>query len=336
MPEVSIIVPVYNTEPYLRQCLDSVLEQSFSDFELILVDDGSTDSSGAICDGYAAKDCRIRVIHQENAGQGRARNVAMDQAAGKYLIFLDSDDYWLPDTLETLVSEAERNQTQVLVFGAVPFWDGMEEPENHPVYRHTVQDGVVKSGPESLKTALDAKEYYTQPCQRFYLLRHIRENELRFDEGCIHEDVTFSLLAYLLAGRVACIGERFYQRRYRPGSTMTGRSIRSSAHGYRVALDSLLDAYDNRVLSPLGKEQLKRYIAIHVRTICDLYNAAIRQQQNSWQTARWIQKDVRQSMKRVRALPGLSHSLRLATYSLFLNRFVSKVRRKLKRLAPTV
>lgn len=329
MPKISIIVPVYKVEPWLRQCVDSVLAQSFTDFELILVDDGSPDACGAICDAYAARDGRIHVIHQENAGQGKARNVGMDQAAGKYLIFLDSDDYWLPSTLETLYAEAEKNQTQVLAFGAQPFWDGMEEPENHPLYQHTVQNGVVKSGPESLKIALDAGEYCTQPCLRFYLMRYIRKTGLRFDEGIIHEDERFSFLAYLFAERVECIGDQLYQRRYRPNSTMTGKSFQSSSHGYRVALDGLLDAYDNCTLSPLGKEQLEKYIVRSVRTICKLYKAAIEQQQNSWQTARWIQKDGRKALKRVRTQPNLPCTIRLATYSLFLSWFVYEAKGKL-------
>ena len=107
MPEISVIVPVYKVEPYLRRCVDSVLAQTYGGFELILVDDGSPDNCGAICDRYATRDDRIRVIHQENAGQGKARNVGMDQAVGKYIIFLDSDDYWLPATLKTLYAEAD-------------------------------------------------------------------------------------------------------------------------------------------------------------------------------------------------------------------------------------
>ena len=330
-PEISVIVPVYNVEPYLRQSVDSVLAQSFSDFELILIDDGSTDSCGAICDAYAALDDRIRVIHQENRGQGYARNVGMDQAGGKYIIFLDGDDYWLPPTLDALFAEAEQNQTEVLAFGAIPFWDGMEEPESHSSYRHTVQNGAVKSGPESLKTVLDADEYYESPCLRFYLLEYLRKTGLHFDEGIIHEDVRFSFLAYLLSDRVECIGERFYQRRYRPGSTMTGKSIQSSIHGYRVAVDGLLDAYDNLALSPLGKEQLVRYIAIRVREICSLYQAAI--EQNAWRTARGCQKDVRQTLKRAQALPCLPCSIRLATYSLFFYTVVRMIVGKLRRLA---
>ena len=92
MPKISVIVPVYKVEKYINQCIDSILAQTFSDFELILVDDGSPDKCGEICDEYANKDPRIHVIHQENAGQGKARNVGMDQAVGKYIIFLDSDD----------------------------------------------------------------------------------------------------------------------------------------------------------------------------------------------------------------------------------------------------
>lgn len=200
MPIISVIVPVYQVEPWLCQCVESVLEQTFADFELILIDDGSPDSCGAICDEYAEKDSRVRVIHQENAGLGKARNVGMDQAVGKYLIFLDSDDYWLPATLETLYAEAERNQTQVLLFGAKRFWDGMEAPQHakqdwRPIH---VQNGVVKTGPESLKISLDNHEFFPEPWHKFYLLSYLRSNGFHFDEGIIHEDVVFSFFLIFL------------------------------------------------------------------------------------------------------------------------------------------
>ena len=332
MPEISVVVPVYKVEPYLRQCVDSVLVQTFADFELILVDDGSPDNCGAICDEYAVRDSRIRVIHQENAGQGKARNVGMDQAVGKYIIFLDSDDYWLPSALETLYSEAERNQTQVLAFGAIVSWEGIEKPEGYPVYRHTVLNGIIKTGPESLKEALNAREYYVQPWSRFYLLGYVRENGFHFDEGVIFEDLKFSFLSYLYAERVECIDAQLYMYRKRTGSTLHSRTILSTARGNLAALDGLLHAYECHPLSPLGKELLERFIKSRIQLICILYEEA--QKQSEWRTARWIRKDAKQILKGTRALPSLPRSLRLATYSLFLYRVARKAVKTVKRFAP--
>lgn len=101
---VSIIIPVYNTEPYLPACLDSILSQSFTDFEVLLVDDGSTDGSGAVCEAYAAKDSRIRVFHKENGGVSSARNLGLDHAVGEWVYFADSDDELLPEGLQILVN----------------------------------------------------------------------------------------------------------------------------------------------------------------------------------------------------------------------------------------
>ena len=100
---LSVIVPVYNTEPYLSRCIESILNQGSINFELLLIDDGSTDSSGAICDSYAEKDTRIRVFHKENGGVSSARNLGIDNAQGEWLYFVDSDDELLPNGLRTLV-----------------------------------------------------------------------------------------------------------------------------------------------------------------------------------------------------------------------------------------
>ena len=104
MPKISVIVPVYKVEPYLHECVDSILAQTFTDFELILVDDGSSDNCGKICDEYAAKDSRIRVIHQENRGVSAARNAALDAAKGEFIAFIDSDDVVNVYYLEVLLS----------------------------------------------------------------------------------------------------------------------------------------------------------------------------------------------------------------------------------------
>ena len=114
-PAVSIIVPVYNAESTLDRCIGSILRQSCADFELLLVDDGSRDSSGAICDGYAAKDARIRVFHKENGGVSAARNLALREAKGKYLQFLDSDDWAAPDATLLLLRAAEEHGADMVI-----------------------------------------------------------------------------------------------------------------------------------------------------------------------------------------------------------------------------
>lgn len=117
MPEISVIVPVYNTGRFLNRCVDSILAQTFSDLELFLVDDGSTDLSGKICDEYAAKDSRVRVIHQENQGQSVARNQAISQMEGNWVHFVDSDDWIHPQMLEYLYRAAMELHTDISVCG---------------------------------------------------------------------------------------------------------------------------------------------------------------------------------------------------------------------------
>lgn len=129
MAYLSIIIPVYNAEKYLHNCMDSILAQTFEDFEVILVNDGSTDSSGALCDKYAQKDSRIKVIHQENQGQAVARNHALDIVTGEYIGFVDSDDYIHPRMYEVLIQNAQECNAQISIGGYRTVFDfeSMEE-----------------------------------------------------------------------------------------------------------------------------------------------------------------------------------------------------------------
>ena len=114
MPEISIIVPVYNAEKYLERCLNSLLHQSFSDFELLLIDDGSTDMSSQICDQYAKVDERVKIFHQANAGAGAARNSGLDHACGKYIMFVDSDDYVSADFFKIMYEWIEKLKCDIV------------------------------------------------------------------------------------------------------------------------------------------------------------------------------------------------------------------------------
>ena len=116
-PLISVVVPVYNVERYLDDCIESIRNQSYTNLEILLVDDGSTDSCSQMCDAWAEKDGRIRVIHKENAGLGMARNTGIQQAAGKYICFFDSDDYVAPDILSHACAAAEEHSSDVVLFG---------------------------------------------------------------------------------------------------------------------------------------------------------------------------------------------------------------------------
>ena len=114
-PLISVIVPVYNTEKYLDQCIQSVLVQTYTNWELLLIDDGSTDSSGAICDKYAAEDNRIKVVHKPNTGVSDSKNIALDMAKGEYIMFLDSDDYWcINDCIAQLYAKSQELRADIV------------------------------------------------------------------------------------------------------------------------------------------------------------------------------------------------------------------------------
>ena len=124
---VTVVVPVYNTAAYLDRCVESLLGQSYGDLEILLIDDGSTDESPSLCDAWAARDRRIRVIHKENAGLGMARNTGIEAATGKAICFVDSDDHLLPQTIELAYGKLLREQVQAVIFGMVWEKEGKKE-----------------------------------------------------------------------------------------------------------------------------------------------------------------------------------------------------------------
>ena len=328
---ISIVIPVFNVEAYLHECLDSVVNQTYTNLEIILVDDGSTDLSGAICDEYAIKDERIRVIHKSNKGQGHSRNLGMNAAHGEYLIFLDSDDYWELNLIQTLRRIAKQDSVQVLAFSAESFWEGVECPGNGQNYDHQVQNGVIRTGPESMRIALEHHEYYTSPVLRFYYLPYLKKLGIRFDEGYIHEDESFSFLTYLFAERVECIGNRLYKRRFREGSTMTAKTQLKSAKGYADAVSTLLSYFQDRRLSKMERYLLGRYLNFLIGQINSLYDetipAGVFSRKSISPVSEEIASAVKDTLKQSRILGiFLSSTYRISTYSLYLAYCTRKVK----------
>ena len=188
-PIISIIVPIYNVGKYLPKCIESILNQTFKNFELILVNDGSTDNSGVVCDDYAKKDTRIKIIHKSNGGVSSARNAGLYVAKGKYIGFVDPDDYIDKDMFEVLYKLCEQNNADIAICKNCREINGVIDRKNEEVYIKEL------SNTEAVKEAFKANLYrfalWNKLCRRKCFI------DISFPEGRIHEDlsVTYRILS---------------------------------------------------------------------------------------------------------------------------------------------
>ena len=272
MPKLSVIVPVYNTEKYLRECIDSILAQTFTDFELILVDDGSTDGSGAICDEYAAKDPRIRVIHQENGGVTRARKNGALLSKGDYLTYVDSDDWIDLDGYRNMMSHIEKHRADIGIFAMTV------EKKQPVVISNQIALGFFSK--EMLLTAVYPYMLfdYSQNCSGVImsLCNKIIRRELLMnaitvipDSLTYGEDAISGYLCMLNASSAYICNEPFYHYRDNPASISYAdstimkkrvldldREMRSLLSGYGIDLSSQINGHIARHTVELVRRDL--------------------------------------------------------------------------------
>lgn len=266
----SVVVPVFNVERYLGECLDSLLGQSFGDFEVICVNDGSTDSSRQILAEFAQGDPRVRIIDRVNGGLSAARNTGLDAATGKYAYFLDSDDALKPDALSQIHSLMEAKRLDYLAFSTDVFFD--DPAADTPVERERAESyyappsgltGRVMSG-RDLMLAQFGESYHCVTVQ----LRAFRRGSLdsrtcRFPEGLIHEDNYFTPVALLLASRAMLISDRLYRRRVRAGSIMTASGAeRRHAEGYAGVIRRLNEVLAVKDPALLSDPHMRGFMAL--------------------------------------------------------------------------
>ena len=234
MAEVSVIVPVYQVEQYLRQCLDSILKQTFIDFELILVDDGSKDNSGKICDEYALKDNRVRVIHQVNKGLSDARNTGMNQMSGKYFMFVDSDDYISELMVEKLYEKAEETGADIVCCNFEYFWKNNEKASYS-----TKQRSEVLSSSEIFNHRKNERNYgfWTVAWNKLYRTKSM--HSFQFRSGKIHEDEFWANDIYQKDLKVVTIEDSLYYYRQRHNSIIGVKNIKKEF--------DLIEAYQERI-----------------------------------------------------------------------------------------
>lgn len=234
-PFFSIIVPVYKVEQYLDCCIQSIICQSFQDFELILVDDGSPDRSSVICDEWSTKDNRIKVIHKENGGASDARNRGLDLAMGEYVLFIDSDDYWCDNCLlQDIYVRIQKYNEDIVLFGnKIIYEDGTEEVtrSNYNIDLLSLHNKSV-----SLDCLMDSNNFPGGPCIYAVSKALIEEHNLRFKLGVTAEDYEWIIACIMASKTIGAIEGVQYAYVKRPGSVTTQVKF-SAIQGVKNAFD---------------------------------------------------------------------------------------------------
>lgn len=215
--KVSIVIPVYNVEKHIERCLDSVLAQTYKNISVIIIDDGSTDSSGAICDSYAEKEERIRVFHTENRGLCNARNAGLDKIKGDYVIFVDSDDYLAPDTIEFLLDRLHKYDADISAGG----YDCVDEEGNStPREKTSFDDGAITTDEYWRLFYTDVRTYYVVVWAKLYKGSLWKSVRFPTKRGLYHEDefVTHQILDQ--CETIALSNKTIYHYLQRQGSIM--------------------------------------------------------------------------------------------------------------------
>lgn len=241
MAEVSIIVPVYQVENYIRQCVDSILAQTFADFELILVDDGSKDRSGEICDEYAGMDERVKVIHKENRGAAYARNMGMDQMSGKYFMFIDSDDYIASTMVEYLYKSILSEDADIAACNFLYYFENDREKE----FSTNIKPEIL-SGSEIFYIRKNERNYgyWTVVWNKLY--KKDVFGSLRFPSGKYYEDEFWANDIYQMNIKIVVLPECLYYYRQHENSTMRKKSIQKSF--------DIIEAFQERIYIYLQRQ----------------------------------------------------------------------------------
>lgn len=256
---VSIIIPVYNIEDYLPQCLDSLLKQKYANYKIILVDDGSDDSSSDLCDEYSEKDKRISVFHLCNGGVSKARNVGIEHSSGEYITFIDGDDWVDPDYLEQLIFQIESNQADISAVGYI-------EENGHKQRTVTPFDECrIMSGLESMNYIGDSKRPWVGfAWGKLYRLDLLKQNHLEFDPDIsICEDSLFNSMAMIHADKVVISAEALYHYRIREDSATC--SVSSNPKKLKTKIKAFEKILSSAKKNPQS-EYYKRAVTILVTT----------------------------------------------------------------------
>lgn len=238
IPKVSVIIPVYNTEKYVKDAILSIINQTLKEIEILVINDGSTDNSLQIITEIAKKDNRMQIFSQENKGQSIARNVGIEKARGEYIYFMDSDDLLDLEALECCYNKCEVERLDFVFFDADIICEKKELSFSIEYYRPEI-DEKVYNGVYLLNDLIDKHLYRVAPWMSFIRLSFLYRINLKFYPGIIHEDELFSTILYTEAERVGRIEKKFFRRRIREDSTMTKQYSLKNIEGYFTVIEQL-------------------------------------------------------------------------------------------------
>lgn len=276
-PKVSVVIPVYNTEEYLHSCLDSLRGQTLQELEIICVDDGSTDGSLAVLKGYAEHDPRFHIFAQKNQGPGAARNAGLDQASGKYLIFLDSDDWFESDFLESMVAQAETTGADVTICCS-------DEFDTH--------SGQVLDGSWMLKLPLLPKTVFSPeevaenlfqftygwPWDKLYRREYVLKEGFRYPDLAISQDLVFVYPSIFCAGSISISNRTFIHHRVNRVASVSNSRSKTPEASYQAfkLVEECLEK--RRLMERYQKSFLNWAMEFLVWHVCNIGNRVVQRQ----------------------------------------------------------
>ena len=265
MIKVSVIIPVYNTGKYVEACLESIINQTLNEIEIICINDGSDDNSLEIIRKFEEKCNNVKVLNETNSGPGASRNKGLDIAVGKYIYFMDSDDLISPNMFKNLWNICEDKNLDVIYFSGKSFFENEELENTHSTFANSyLRKCVYKevlTGPELFVKFRENKDYFQSPCLQFIRRELLINNKIRFPENIIHEDNNFTFETILSAERAFCVNEIYFYRRVRDGSIMTKSLTHCNLRGYFVSMLKQLDFASNLKVEDL---EINKIITLNI------------------------------------------------------------------------
>ena len=267
MPSISVIIPIYNASGYLQKCLDSIIHQTLTDFECLLIDDGSTDNSLEICKKYENLDQRFRVYHQENGGVSSARNLGLENACGEWIAFIDSDDWVDNNYLFNLFSNIKESEL-VISYAVLYFADGSSEKEHYPHHIITDENFYILFEDNALS-------WHTSPWSKLYKKTVIDDNNLRFERNVhIGEDAIFLYTYCLHIHSISVIDATDYCYQVQTSCSLTKRinSLESESLGLSKLTSIIKGLREHKTLSDKANKELDWLISSYInRVLTSLY-----------------------------------------------------------------